>query len=64
MIEREPSVKEMAALWNLCADFIEQNNIHCAESVYQSDHVIENACEFIELICKEVGYDTEDDCED
>ena len=56
MIDREPSLKDMARLWTLCADFIEQNDIWGAESVYQADRVIENAYAFIASICDEVGY--------
>ena len=62
MIDREPSVKEMAALWKVCADFIEEQNIGCADTIYQTDWVIENAYGFIERVCDEVGYtDYEDD---
>ena len=43
-------------LWTLCEKFIKDNEISCPESIYQCDHVIENAHEFIEEICKEVGY--------
>lgn len=56
MIEREPSVKEMAALWNICVKFIEEQKIHYPETIYQTDWVIENAYGFIEDICDEVGY--------
>lgn len=56
MINTEPSVKEMAALWNVCAKFIEQQKIGCPETIYQMDRVIENAYEFIQDICDEVGY--------
>lgn len=43
-------------LFKLCKKFIEEQDIHCAETVYQSDRVIENAYEFIEEICNIVGY--------
>ena len=52
----EPSVKEMAALWNKCLEFVESQRISCAETIYQSDRVIENAYEFIEDVCDIVGY--------
>lgn len=61
MINDEPSVKEMAALWNVCAKFIEEQGISCAEEVYQCDWVIEHAYELIEAICEEVGYVEPDD---
>lgn len=43
-------------LRSICSDFIRENNITCAEKIYQSDTVIQNAYEFIEMICDEVGY--------
>jgi hypothetical protein len=49
-------------LFRVVVRFIEKNNIHCAETIYQSDHVIQNAYEFIEELCDIVGYTkTEDD---
>lgn len=49
-------------LWELCQNFIAAQEISCAECVYQSDRVIENAYEFIEDICNVVGYlKTEDE---
>ena len=52
----EPSVKEMAALWNKCLEFVEAQRIGCPEIIYQTDWVIENAYEFIEDVCDIVGY--------
>lgn len=43
-------------LFNLCQDFIRENEIRCAEDIHQMDHVIENAYAFIEEICEIVGY--------
>jgi hypothetical protein len=43
-------------LLELCERFIEEPNIFCAETIYQSDHVIENAYEFIENVADIVGY--------
>lgn len=43
-------------LWKHCAKFIEAQEISCPETVYQSDRVIENAYDFIEGVCKIVGY--------
>lgn len=61
MINREPSVKEMAALWNTCIKFIEAQRISCPETIYQTDWVIENAYEFIQDVCDEVGYDGDEE---
>ena len=43
-------------LTELCKAFIKEQEISCAESVYQSDNVILNAYELIEGICEIVGY--------
>jgi hypothetical protein len=43
-------------LLELCERFIQEQNIFCAETIYQSDHVIENAYEFIENVADIVGY--------
>ena len=43
-------------LFDLVKKFIEEQEISCAESIYQMDHVIENAHEFIEKCCELVGY--------
>ena len=48
-------------LFELCKKFIEDQNIGCAETIYQTDWVIENAYEFIEDICNIVGYVEEED---
>jgi len=46
---------------SVVADFIEKQNIHCVETIYQSDRVIENAYEFIEALVEIVGYQESDD---
>lgn len=61
MIDYEPSVKDMAKLWNICIKFIEEQEIGAPETIYQTDWVIENAYEFIEEVCKVVGYLDGDD---
>ena len=43
-------------LFALCQKFIEKHNIWGDETIYQTDHVIENAYELIEDICNIVGY--------
>ena len=45
---------------NLIKDFIIKNKICSAETVYQSDRVIENAYDFIESLCEIVGYYDDD----
>ena len=61
MINDEPSVKEMAALWAVCSKFIEEQNISCEETIYQTDWVIENAYNLIGDICNVVGYNEDDE---
>jgi hypothetical protein len=50
----EPSVKEMAALWNVCYNFIKTQRIH-TEAVCE-DRVYENAPNLIEDIAEIIGY--------
>lgn len=45
-----------AELVKVCRDFIADQSIRCAESIYQADHVIENAYTFIEDVCDIMGY--------
>lgn len=61
MIDDEPSVKDMAALWRICANFIEKHEIGCAESIYQRDRIAENVLQLLEDICDEVGYTEDED---
>lgn len=57
--------EEKNKLWDVCKQFIEENEIGRCETVYQCDRVILNASEFIESICDIVGYiPSEDEFED
>lgn len=47
---------EKDRLYELCFKFISEQKIDCAETVCQSDRVIENAYELIEGICDIIGY--------
>jgi uncharacterized protein YheU (UPF0270 family) len=51
-------------LHQLVEDFIARNEISSPETIYQMDHVIEDAYEFIEQLCNVVGYKVSDDEED
>jgi hypothetical protein len=56
--------KAVEKLWMICEEFVKKQHIYCAESIYQSDRVIENAYEFIESVCDVVGYmDCDDEAE-
>lgn len=50
-------------LHKTCQQFIEKHRISCPETIYQTDHVIENAYALIEEICEIVGYYEEDENE-
>jgi hypothetical protein len=56
MIDKEPDYKDMQALWDTVADFIENHRITCPESLYQQDKIYHIAPQFIEALCDEVGY--------
>lgn len=43
-------------LHKLVEGFIERNEIYSPETIYQMDHVIEDAYGFIEQLCDVVGY--------
>ena len=49
-------VKVGAELYSIVKDFIDKQNIIAEECVYQSDHVIVNAYEFVAALCNVVGY--------
>lgn len=49
-------LQQAQALAAHCEQFIQDQRISCAETVYQSDRVILNAYEFIEGVCDIVGY--------
>lgn len=52
---------EKDALVEHCHAFIKKQKISCAETIYQTDWVIENAYEFIEGICDITGYEDDED---
>lgn len=52
MSEAETNAKIAA----IVRKFIKDQDIHCAETIHQMDHVIENAYEFIEELCDAAGY--------
>jgi hypothetical protein len=47
---------DTSELVDICREFIKKNNIHCAETIYQTDRVIEQSYFLIEEICEVVGY--------
>jgi len=47
---------EQSALETLCRTFINDQHIYTDETIFQSDHIIENAYDLIAEICKIIGY--------
>lgn len=47
-------------LAEVCQKFVKDKDISCAETIYQTDRVIEGAYEFIDDVCAIVGF-VEDD---
>lgn len=47
-------------LEKLVRKFMQEQNITCAETIYQTDRVIEQAYDFIADLCEEVGYPADD----
>ncbi len=43
-------------LYKVCRDFIKKYDISCSEQIGQSDEIAENSLDFIEAVCKVVGY--------
>lgn len=49
-------MKVDSELFDLCKEFIRENQIGCEEDIYQSDSVQENVLELMEQICDLIGY--------
>jgi hypothetical protein len=60
-IQKGRKMSKEKQLMALCKKFIDEQDIHCGETIYQSDRVIENAYSFIEDVCNIVGYKDIDD---
>ncbi len=49
-------------LYQIVEKFIDSNDIYCAETIFQTDRVIEGAYDFIYELCNVMGYkDVEDE---
>ncbi len=58
-MEKQPRVvtnAQMKKLFKICQEFVVEREISCSETIYQCDHVVLNALEFIEKVCEVVGY--------
>jgi hypothetical protein len=57
--------RNMAKLRAIVMNFVDKQDIWCAETIYQTDRVISNAYEFIQELVEIVGYkEDEDDSDD
>lgn len=56
--------RQLAKMKAVIHNFIEEQDIHCAETIYQMDNVIENAYEFIQELVELVGYKKDEDDDD
>lgn len=52
----EATSNEHVDLWFAVKQFIEDNDISCEETIYQTDRVVENALDFIAKLANIVGY--------
>lgn len=53
-----------AEIFDLCKDFIKDNEITCVEDIYRSATIEANALELLEQICELIGYHDYDEEED
>ncbi len=63
-MKTNPSNEEMKVLWQKASEFIQKNNIGCAETIYQVDRINENSYDLIREICEIVGYLPNENYED
>jgi hypothetical protein len=61
MIDKQPTIEDLKQVYNLIADFIEENKITGPETIYQTDRVYEYAPELVEDLAEVVGYYDYDD---
>lgn len=50
-----------AELFDICKDFIKENEIGCGEDIYQRNDIQVQALELLEQICELVGYHEEEE---
>jgi hypothetical protein len=51
-------------LFDLCKDFIKENEISCAETIYDRDSLQLQCLELLEQICDLIGYHEDEDLEE
>lgn len=56
MKKHKLTVSEVNKLVKVCKQFITEQKISCAETIYTCDRVIDSAYEFIEKVCDVIGY--------
>lgn len=50
-----------AELFDICKEFIKENQITCAEAIYQRDSLVVKSQELLEQICDLLGYYEEEE---
>lgn len=56
MVNRTPTNEQMASLWHAVADYINEQQLACAEQIYQSDNILLSAPELVSICTDKVGY--------
>lgn len=55
MSNKNPTQDQLLALWNIAVEFIEQQQLSCAEATV-NDRVYENCPDLVYNMCELVGY--------
>jgi hypothetical protein len=58
---QEPTIEQLAELWNLCQEFIKEYKPLCEESITQVEDTNLACPELVEKICNCVGYYKEEE---
>lgn len=56
MVNRTPTNEQMAFLWHAVADYIDEQQLACAEQIYQSDNILLSALELVGICADKIGY--------
>jgi hypothetical protein len=56
MINRKPTTEKLEKLWKLCANFVEDEDVVCEESIYQREDIMMACPDFLEQIANIIGY--------
>jgi len=56
VIDKNPTDDDMKKLWELCSNFIEDEDICCEEAIYQKESAMMNCPDFLEQMANLIGY--------